>query len=528
MGQMPEQSSGTAPEALWLDLGEFGKMNCFGSPLEQFQDHGLGLLRTVCARSGLNTRVASLRAMSDWDQFDQAIRNLDVLCLNVRSYNLTLAMEAARRFKKVNKDGRIVTGGMHATIAPEEMLGCEDFDVVCSGSGENLIVDIIKAGSGPREISGIGVRELDQLPWLDRELWPRPLDDSSEFAYTWPLEPACGWGPPPIATILSSRMCPWRCAFCNEASYIPHAQRRSVESVIDELNYLDRRYGVGSVVFHDSLFFQHPSWLVEWLEQYPRRARKLWPYWAAARSDLATRWPELFLSLIRETNWSTISIGFESGSDRVLKILNKECTLDQNLAVIGMVNRVGDEMEASGKSAPQFWANIMLGIPGENPGEAIDTMAMLKCMRRVQPSFSYFTAYPGTVLGNQIIAEGKSRQVSVPERYPEGEKALGIDYEFYVKLRAGKLDKEVEQAARRMKLRMQQLYTEPPARGESSHLYLLTRIDGSHVLSCGMDAEDAIANWKTRQTDEVRGEFDRSRCKRIRQQDMHLHSDRLS
>ena len=57
--------------------------------------------------------------------------------------------------------------------------------------------------------------------------------------------------------------------------------RKPVDEVIDELNYLDNHWGVGSVVIHDSMFFQNPSWLEEWIEKYPRKANKRWPYWAA-------------------------------------------------------------------------------------------------------------------------------------------------------------------------------------------------------------------------------------------------------
>ena len=61
--------------------------------------------------------------------------------------------------------------------------------------------------------------------------------------------------------------------FCNEISYISPMARRSVDQVIDELNYLDETYGpLGSFVIHDSMFFQQPSWLKEWLEKYPKRA----------------------------------------------------------------------------------------------------------------------------------------------------------------------------------------------------------------------------------------------------------------
>ena len=169
----------------------------------------------------------------------------------------------------------------------------------------------------------------------------------------------------------------------------PHGAGKPVEAVIDELNHLDRTHGpLGSVVIHDSMFFQDRAWLTEWLEQYPRRARTPWPYWAAARSDMVRRWPDLFEGLLRETRWTTVSIGFESGSDAVLAILNKECTADDHRFAIELVNRIGDDLAARGREPPRLWANLILGVPGETREDAFKTMRMLRSMKRALPSIA--------------------------------------------------------------------------------------------------------------------------------------------
>jgi anaerobic magnesium-protoporphyrin IX monomethyl ester cyclase len=251
--------------------------------------------------------------------------------------------------------------------------------------------------------------------------------------------------------LMTSRVCPWQCVFCNENSYIPNMGRRPVEMVIDELNYLDRTHGpIGSLVIHDSMFFQNPSWLEEWIEKYPRLANKTWSYWAAARADTVRQWPELFEALVKETNWDIVSIGFESGSDRVLRLLNKECTEEDNYFAIDLLDRIGDEMEAQGRKAPVFWSNIMLGIPGETHEDAFKTMRMLKYMRRVMPSISFYAPYPGSALGNQLIAEGKSKMTKENyHRYPDDEKVVGVDYQFYRDLLAGQYDAEIDKGLRR-------------------------------------------------------------------------------
>jgi radical SAM superfamily enzyme YgiQ (UPF0313 family) len=430
---------------VWLDLGDLGDLVNPAGPHEQWQDHGLGLLRTILHQNGVTTDLLSTRACTSWEELEAQLKGYEVLIMNVRSYTFPVAYRSAQIFKKVNPAGMVLTGGMHATVALDEMEAIPEFDRICQGPGENIIVDLVKDPHAfPRVILGVGAKSMADWPMIDRTLWPQPASKKLAKKFNWPLEPECGWGPGPVVTLLTSRVCPWQCVFCNENSYIPNMGRRPVEAVIDELNYLDKKYGVGSLVIHDSMFFQNPSWLEEWLEKYPRKANHVWPYWAAARADTVRQWPDLFTALIEETNWDTVSIGFESGSDRVLKILNKECNEEDNYFTIDLLTRIGDGMERQGKKPPVFWSNIMLGIPGETREDAFKTMRMVKYTKRILPSISFYAPYPGSALGNQLIAEGKSKMTKENyHRFPDDEKVLGVDYAFYRELLAGKYDDEV-------------------------------------------------------------------------------------
>ncbi|MEW5961301.1 MAG: radical SAM protein [Chloroflexota bacterium] len=429
---------------VWLDLGDLGDLVQPDGPHEQWQDHGMGLLRTILHRHGITTDLLSTRAVTSWNQLRHQLQGYETLIMNVRSYTFPVARKSAQIFKEINPTGLVLTGGMHATVAVDEMTAVPEFDRICQGPGEKVIVDLAKDPlSFPRVLVGVGARSMAEWPMIDRTLWPQPHRHLRR-KFNWPLEPACGWGPPPVATILTSRVCPWQCVFCNENSYIPNMGRRPVDMVIEELNTLDDKYGLGSVVIHDSMFFQNPGWLEEWIDKYPRRANKIWPYWAAARSDTVRQWPDLFEALVRDTNWTTISIGFESGSDRILRLLNKECTEEDNNFTIDLVNRLGDQLQREGKQPPKFWANIMLGIPGETHEDAFKTMRMLKTMRYVFPSISYYAPYPGSALGYQLIAEGKSMMSKDNyHRFPDDEKVKGVDYRFYRELLAGKYEAEI-------------------------------------------------------------------------------------
>jgi radical SAM superfamily enzyme YgiQ (UPF0313 family) len=432
---------------LWLDLGDLGDLVNPAGPHEQWQDHGMGLLRTILKQNGIETDMFSTRQCTSWDEVERKMKGYDMVIMNVRSYNFPIAYRSAKIFKRVNPRGLVLTGGMHATVALDEMLDIPEFDKICQGPGENTIVNLVaNPDAFPRVILGIGAKSMAEWPMIDREMWPKPNSPKLNAKYRWPLEPECGWGPAPVATLITSRVCPWQCVFCNENSYIPNMGRRPVEMVIEELNYLDKTYGpLGSVVIHDSMFFQNPTWLEEWVEKYPKMANKVWPYWAAGRADTVRQWPELFEAVVRKTNWKTVSIGFESGSDRVLKILNKECTEEDNYFAIDLLTRIGDDMEARGEEPPVFWSNIMWGVPGETREDAFKTMRMIKYTKRMMPSMSFYAPYPGSALGNQLIAEGKSlMNRDNYHRFPGDEKLKGIDYKFYNEMLAGKFNEEIE------------------------------------------------------------------------------------
>jgi hypothetical protein len=158
---------------LWLDLGDLGDLVHPAGPHEQWQDHGLGLLRTILHQNGVMTDILSTRACTSWDQLGEQLQRYEMLLMNVRSYTFPIAYRAARIFKKVNPNGIVITGGMHATVAPEEMLEIEEFDKICQGPGESVIVDLVQDPAAfPRVIRGNGAKSMADWPMIDRTLWP--------------------------------------------------------------------------------------------------------------------------------------------------------------------------------------------------------------------------------------------------------------------------------------------------------------------------------------------------------------------
>ena len=61
---------------IWVDLGDIGTFHTPNTSTEMWQDHGLGILRTILHANGLMTDVTSLRSMKDWRELGPATLHL--------------------------------------------------------------------------------------------------------------------------------------------------------------------------------------------------------------------------------------------------------------------------------------------------------------------------------------------------------------------------------------------------------------------------------------------------------------------
>ena len=427
---------------LWIEADKLGQWHGYFGVHECWQDHGAGLLLTLAHGAGYPFDVFPLKAMHSWGEFRMKAKGYDLLAMNVRSWRYIYARRAAEIFKQVNPGAQVWVGGMHATVALDEMLAVPEFDVIVSREAEQTWLDLLQSGgSEQRVIIGKGVSDLDSLPFVDRELWPHTPGDE------WPLEGPGGWGPGKRAlTMITGRRCPWQCHFCYpaEASHFGLPRRRSVGNVLAEINESKARWGeFGTVLFHDSEFLMNRQWLEEFIDRYPRETPAR-PFWASCRADMIVKWPDLVRALRDDCHWHCFSIGLESGSQKVLDIMHKQTTVEQNAAAIEMVNEMVSRAEEKREQPPVIFANIMLGVPGEEPKDAIATMRMMGSIKRVIPSVSFFTPYPGSVLGDKLIAEGRSLDTHKQYlRFSDEAKVRGVDYDFYIGLMRGRYDREI-------------------------------------------------------------------------------------
>lgn len=480
----------------FVNLGPWNIGNNRLLTTDHWQDHGIGLLRTILKNSKIKTCVYSTKNYVDAKALVEDIYLHSKIIMNIRTYNYHVAKEIAQLYKSRNPDGLVMVGGMHPSVDLKGTEDIKEFDKICVGDGLRIITDLVQSPERfPRIIHSNQKTRMEDYPWIDRKLWPK----LNSLHFEWPLENNLKeWGGGRMVSLLTSRVCPWRCSFCNEASYIENQPRRPVDDVIAELNHIYKEVSeFDFVVIHDSMFFQQPSWLEEFLEKYVTNTIKPWPFWAAARADTVRRWPDLFKRLVVKANWKIVSIGLESGSDKTLKTLNKECTVTDNLYAIQLINQIGDFQQANGINPVKLFSNIMWGVPGEDRDDILDTARMSKIIKRPLLSNSLFSPYPGGALGNQIIAEGQSLlNEANNNRDPNADKMVGIDYAFVKQAMTGKLDQLVSKSLNDYILKHTINGNIDSLNGsrKASKFYILKFENGQNKLSWGASLDEAIEN----------------------------------
>lgn len=355
--------------------------------------HGLALLGACAKRAGHEVNLLDRRALKGWEHYRAELerRAPDVVGFTMLSVDFNAVMRGIALAKEVRPDAITVVGGPHPTLALEEVLANPQVDHVITGEGEISfleLLDRLESGQGSlRVIHGISP-ELDQLPFADRDLY---LDEWRRMGYqvTSPEVPVVSELPPPFVTIIVGRGCRYNCSFCKPGEDLlfgRRVRRRSVANVMAELELLREKYAFQSMMIHDDTLTEDWEWVRDFCLSY-RRAGFTQPFFCQTRADHIVKNEEM-VKLMAEVGLRGFFIGFESGSDRVLRFIRKGTTVAQNLDAARICRRYGILV----------WANYMLGLPTETEGEIWQTVRMLKDIDPDYYSPAFYTPYPGNDL----------------------------------------------------------------------------------------------------------------------------------
>ncbi len=390
--------------------------------------HGLAILSTVVKEKGFDVDLIDLRALKGWDHFRQELskRQSAVCGLTMMSVDYNPVMRCIDIVKEVDPAIVTVVGGPHPTLVTEEVLENEKIDYVVTHEGEIAfprLLAAIEAGQPPagRLIRG-EAPDLDSLPFSDHDFF---LNEWRRWGYDLdsPEAPFVPELPAPFVTIIAGRGCMYNCSFCQPAERIifgRQVRRRSVPNVIAELKHLRQKYNFASFMFHDDTLIEDRKWVMDFCQAY-RAEGFHQPFFCQGRSDIIVRHEDM-VQLMIDAGLRGFFIGFESGSDRVLRFIRKGVTREQNLEAARICKKHGIAI----------WANYMLGLPTETKEEIMETISMLKEIDPDYYSPAFYTPHPGSDLYDYCEEHDLSliKSHDSYRRNPDEIKIKGHDYGF--------------------------------------------------------------------------------------------------
>ena len=386
--------------------------------LDSWHDHGAGMTYVAAKNAGCEIDFLDMKSLFSDKQLKDAIKGYDLIAFGLKSSYYSIGMKVIEMAKEQNS--QVMVGGYHVTAAPSEILGNPDIDWVFQGESEITFPDFLKDPDFyPREIVGEKPPNLDNLPFVDHSIFREPLENCFGWWHGGKLKN--------MTTVITARGCPYKCGFCQpleDNHFGKILRRRSVDSVIAELRQSKALYNPDCVMIHDDTFFVQPEWVEEFVEKYPEIGL---PFWAAARADGICKYPDLVRRLVN-VGWNLISVGFESGSQRILDKMKKGTTIEQNLEAAQIIRDAG----------AKIYANYILGLPWETKEDIQATVKMADKIAAEMPSWAFFTPYPGCELGEECINKGWSLlDRNHYDRCPFGQKVKNVDYGYIDKVLKG-------------------------------------------------------------------------------------------
>jgi anaerobic magnesium-protoporphyrin IX monomethyl ester cyclase len=299
-----------------------------------------------------------------------------------------------------------VLGGAHVTAIPQEALLEEVFDIGVIGEGEMTFLELVKEvedrGNLDKvdldKINGLAfrrdgqvvltlprarIKDLDSLPHPARHLLP-PLS-------TYRPTPA-SYRQLPLAVMMTSRGCPYKCTFCDRGVFGNYTRGHSPERILDEIEELIYRYGTREIRFFDDTFTFSRKRVVKACEMIIERGLRF-PWTCLTR---VTSVDKELLQLMKAAGCWQVLYGLESGDPRMLSILNKGATVEQNEQAVRWALEVGLGVRG----------DFIIGTPGETMESLENTLAFTKRIGLDYAHFNKFVPYPGTELFQRLIAEG--------------------------------------------------------------------------------------------------------------------------
>ena len=311
---------------------------------------------------------------------------------------LASALEIARFIKSKYKIP-VVFGGAHPSALPEITLTEKTVDYVIIGRGENIFCDLCDY------LSGVNDKQLNEIPNLyyrgkqGNVIKTDAVYKNISINSLPPLIYFCEdvfnvrkyLNPKTLAiNYVTSTGCVGNCSFCYYENSYTYSFFNN-DRVISDLERFKELYGIKNISFDDPTFMVNPERIIGLAKLMIQK--DLGVKWRAnARVDHLSRFTETDLKILKESGCYLLHIGLESGSERILKLMNKNITPNDALLNFERCKNAGIHCRF----------HIILGMPTETIADLRMTAEMINRMikidNHVDYTINFFMPFPGNPL----------------------------------------------------------------------------------------------------------------------------------
>lgn len=383
---------------------------------------GLAYIASCLEKEGYSVEIidSQLRKFNIEKAAKTIVRsNPDAVGLGAMTDNRFNAIELTKEIKRLKPDIFIFVGGPHFSTTAEDAIGnIPTIDAVVIGEGEYSSVELLNcyfSGGSLCHVKNICykdkhankkivkteiqpvVENLDLLPMPAYHLLELNKYDSLGYYLTNLTRKEKRL---PAASVISSRGCPNSCIFCanNSGDMKTKFRARNPQLFVDEIQYLYEKYDFRIFNFWDDTFTISKEFVLIVCEEIIKRGLRI-KWFVRGRVNTASR---EILQCMKDAGCITILFGIESGSERILKTLKKNITLEQ------VKRSVKDAADVGIDVLPAF----MISFPGETYEDIEKTLRLIKELRSYsnkisETDLSPTIIYPGTVIEKIALEEGR-------------------------------------------------------------------------------------------------------------------------
>jgi len=361
---------------------------------------GIGYLAAVLEKNGYDVNVIDCQALKlTLSEVENELRKRqpDVVGLTSTTLTYKSALKIIKVAKKALPNCLTVLGGSHVTFWDDNALQeCPQLDVVVRKEGENTLLELVQRleeGKSFHDVVGTTCRKDGKIVKNPDRPYIENLDELPYPAvHLFPLEQFNKYGNI-IFPVMTSRGCVFWCDFCTAVRMFGKKYRmRSPKKVVDELEYLHRKYGEEQYTFYDDAFTVNQARTEEICNEILRRGLKIkWD--CETRVDMVSK--NLLLKM-REAGCIAIWFGVEAGSQKIRDAMGKGISTQQTLNAFKWAQEAGLIAVAS----------IILGFPGETKETAWESVKLLERINPDEIGIYIATPYPGTPMYDYVTKMG--------------------------------------------------------------------------------------------------------------------------